>query len=73
MKNPLTLSGIEPATFRFVAQQLNLCATAVPRVSVNIRILIARPHIAQNFKIICSSLFSLPYLNDIRGPSWMLL
>jgi len=30
MKNPLTPSGIEPATFRFVAQRLNHCATAVP-------------------------------------------
>jgi hypothetical protein len=28
-KIPVT-SGIEPATFRFVAQQLNHCATAVP-------------------------------------------
>ena len=27
----MTLSGIEPATFRFVAQHLNLCATVVPR------------------------------------------
>jgi len=25
----MTLSGIEPATFRFVAQHLNHCATAV--------------------------------------------
>ena len=32
MKNPLTLAGIEPATFRFVAQHLNHCATAVPYV-----------------------------------------
>ena len=31
MKNPLTPAGIEPATFRFVAQYLNHCATAVPR------------------------------------------
>jgi len=23
-------AGIEPATFRFVAQHINLCATAVP-------------------------------------------
>jgi len=30
MKNPLTLAGIEPTTFRFVAQHLNHCATAVP-------------------------------------------
>ena len=30
MKNPLTQAGIEPATFRFVAQHLNHCATAVP-------------------------------------------
>ena len=29
MKNPLTLAGIEPATFRIVAQHLNHCATAV--------------------------------------------
>jgi len=32
MKNPLTPAGIEPATFRFVAQHLNHCATAVPIV-----------------------------------------
>jgi len=30
MKIPLTLAGIEPATFRFVAQHLKHCATAVP-------------------------------------------
>ena len=30
-KNPLTPAGIEPATFRFVAQHLNHCATAVPK------------------------------------------
>jgi len=29
MKNPLALAGIESATFRFVAQHLNHCATAV--------------------------------------------
>ena len=26
----MTRTGIEPATFRFVAQHLNHCATAVP-------------------------------------------
>ena len=30
MKNPLTPVGIEPATFRFVAQHLNNWATEVP-------------------------------------------
>ena len=34
MKNPLTLAGIEPATFRFVAQHLNHCATAVPDIII---------------------------------------
>ena len=29
-KIPMTPSGIKPATFRFVAQHLNHCATAVP-------------------------------------------
>ena len=29
MKNPQTPAGIETATFRFVAQRLNQCATAV--------------------------------------------
>jgi len=29
MKNPLTPAGIEPAAFRFVAQHLNRCQTAV--------------------------------------------
>ena len=29
MKNPLTPGGIERATFQFVAQHLNHCATAV--------------------------------------------
>ena len=30
MINPMTLAGIEPATFRFVAHHLKHCATAVP-------------------------------------------
>ena len=30
MKSPLTPAGIEPATFRIVAQHLNHCATVVP-------------------------------------------
>ena len=34
MKNPLTPAGIEPATFRFVAQHLNHGATAVPHIGL---------------------------------------
>ena len=34
MKNPLILAGIEPATFRFVAQHLNHCATAKVKQSL---------------------------------------
>ena len=30
-KIPMTPAGIEPATFRLVAQRLNHCATAVPK------------------------------------------
>ena len=29
MKNPLIPAGIDPGTFRFVAQHLNHCVTAV--------------------------------------------
>ena len=35
MKNPVTPVGIEPEAFRFVAQDLNNCATAVPRSEDN--------------------------------------
>ena len=31
-KFAMTPAGIEPATFRFVAQHLNHCASAVPKV-----------------------------------------
>ena len=34
-KIPMTLAGIKPATFRFVAQHLNHCATAVPNMYLN--------------------------------------
>jgi len=33
-KLSMTLAGIEPETFRFVAQHFNHCATAVPRLMI---------------------------------------
>ena len=36
-------AGIEPVTFRFVAQRLNHCATAVPRLNINIHLNIILP------------------------------
>ena len=41
MKNPLTPAGIEPATFRFVAQHLYYCATATTVVSKPNRALVS--------------------------------
>jgi hypothetical protein len=38
----MTPSGIEPATFRFVAQYLNHCATGVPTTSNNVVLLISK-------------------------------
>ena len=34
MKNPLTPAGIEPTTFRFVAQHIKHCATVVPTLMI---------------------------------------
>jgi len=33
-------SGIEPATFRFVAQHLNHCATAVPTTTTSSKLIL---------------------------------
>jgi len=50
MKNPLTPAGIEPATFRFVAQHLKHCATAVPSSGGTFRFLEKQGHFLQHVK-----------------------
>ena len=55
MKNPLTPAGIEPATFRFVAQHLNHCATAVPDDGT-----VVPQYVTRNLKSTQSRTLSLP-------------
>ena len=55
-KIPMTPCGIEPATFRFVAQHLNHCATAVPHIYIYIYIYThththTHTHTYQNLKL----------------------
>ena len=65
MKNPLTLAGIEPATFRFVAQHLKHCATMIPVVHIknndnkNIHFNLGQ-FTAIHLTIPCTSLTKLP-------------
>ena len=58
MKHPMTPAGIEPTTFRFVAQHLNHCATAVPQAP--------RPHFTPGKD-------PVPFLQEVSwatGPVW---
>ena len=43
----MTASGIEPATFQFVAQHLNHCATAVKAVQTEL----VHPHVCHRNEI----------------------
>ena len=50
MKNPLTPAGIEPATFRIVAQHFNHRATAVPHKKVHSTNTAVKSKITHNIK-----------------------
>jgi hypothetical protein len=51
MKNPVTPSGIEPATFRFVVQRLNQNVTAYPSLIYNPLFLTLQVNVVQGFPI----------------------
>ena len=58
-KIPMTPAGIEPATFRFVAQHLNHCTTAVSRVNTVLRkkkkkmpLICRQPQVSANFAVL---------------------
>ena len=58
-KIPMTPAGIEPATFRFVAEHFNHCATAVPTTK-------------SYFIKLTQSLYSLTHISRVRDcrPHW---
>jgi hypothetical protein len=47
----MTPSGIEPATFRFVAQNINHCATAVPIIMMYIYYIIIKEDVRLNVEL----------------------
>ena len=53
----MTPAGIEPATFRFVAQHLNHCATAVPTY-INPTPIIAKPVFCLSKQVLLSQFLS---------------
>ena len=73
MKNSLTPAGIEPATFRFVAQHLNHCATAVPNTRVSQSYTVpsfpgtATGHFLHNVHVGCGTLPVPIQITVVRG------
>jgi len=58
MKNQLTPAGIEPATFRIVAQHFNHCATAVPQIQLSVKCIL-------HLLVICCK-----YMENARYTQW---
>ena len=63
----LTPAWIEPATFRFVAQRLNHCATAVPRVLCAVYFIVVRLHTKMHAPCCSDSLICSVVLKSKHG------
>ena len=70
-KIPKTPSGIEPAAFRFVAQHLNHCATAVPPANVNISFMLFTNVCSQQSEVAPAVLLFTKPAHDLGLP-WVL-
>ena len=67
MKNPLIPAGIEPVTFRIVAQHLNHYATAVSRVVISRNKNCILPGLlaeSQHAKLTALSFLNIPSVGD---------
>ena len=61
----MTPAGIEPATFRFVAQHLNHCATVAPSFVESGVVCFGRVHItAVNIQVACCSETSVSFYKN---------
>jgi len=66
----MTPAGIEPATFRFVAQHLNHCATAVPKVDTGNK-LMAIQQLQNTGHFILFPVITNIYNMETNGPTLM--
>jgi len=67
MRIPLTPAGIEPATFRFVAQHLNHCANAVPNTFYELRYILSYMNISSS-----RSFFRVVHTDNVEGSNSIL-
>ena len=63
----MTPAGIEPATFQFVAQHLNHCATAVPEAGTGNK-LMATQQLQSTGRFIMYSVITNIYNKKTKGP-----
>jgi len=69
----MTPSGIEPTTYRLVAQRLNLCATAVPHVYIYIMYIYIYTHTRINGAAIIYIyiyIYTHTHISRVRNNNW---